>query len=316
MPVTLIVDGKGILMRETSSKNLPSENLLHHFLPQAKPEHFQCQIFEHEKNPGYRVSIARQDHIQQLLSTLAEQGVACRSVLCGIPVEREKLIEETQGDFQYASSTISTLEESSFRNLAWTLKNEFNPKWKFTAPTVPAHLIHRKEIRFFDLTKKLLLIVPSIILLSLIANLFIYDQLESEYVLAQSELEANKSLLDSIAQLEEMIQQRSMITGTSGTTGSIPAAYYADQIGTTIPHDITLSSLDIFPIIRDENSGKVLTLSFDTLMMEGSTSSSEALNKWIQNMNKLEWVDRVAIRGFQQSSPEETGNFEIQLITK
>jgi len=319
-PVTLCLAGKGVLERATDSKELFQDDIVSRFLPNANASEFSWQVYDSNDVNGYVINIARIDFVNGILNRFASQGIIAGQLLLGETVGKHEVNEAQWMALKTSNGLESILDQEQIQSDYGILKsmaqNQRNLSWKMSALNVSSAKTQAEEFRYFSWTKKVLLIVPAIVLVILIANLLYYDHLEQQFVSASAVIEANRSELDSITELETLLTERAKVLGDENGMASIPASYYSDQIGASVPGAIVLNKLDIFPIIYDEESNKAISMRYDSIWVNGTAKNSEALNSWIADMNKMDWLKAVNILNYEQNDIQEPAEFELMLTTK
>lgn len=316
-PIYLILSGSGSIIKDTNTKDLENGNLLKQLLPTASPDDFAYQVFEHESISGYRVCIARKAKIETALNDLIYLGVVVRKIIFCSP------LSPTSNDSPgmpsadtFAPAGIKHVNTVVYQDNIWMMQNELDRHWKYTSIELDGLAIHKREFQYFRFTKLALIAIAPVLLIILIINLLSYQQIEQEYVEYNSNLEVHKAVLDTIMKFEDIIRQRTLVTGNVEGTEHLPFAYYADQVGSTVPENVKLNVLDIYPIIYNQEDGAIKSFRFDTLEISGTAGSGKQLNDWVASLNRLNWVNVISIQNYQQLSIQEDGVFQLIISTK
>lgn len=312
LPVVVQIEGRGCLTKKVSRDDdgLFGEDIIQRVLPNANSQEFGFQVFVSEKESTSIASIIRIAVLDEVLQQFLENGLAIKRLIIGNLVDHIVSTNENTIPLKRLSGQNRIIPE--WINHLSAIEN--GTYWALSKVNSSAMSLHDKEMKFFRWTKKVLIICPIVLLISLIGNMLWYDHLESRYVASEAKIESSRSELDSIALLEGMLSEQARVLGSEKGFSSIPASYYSDRIGQSITPGITLSKLDIFPMMINTESGKVEKLKYDTIMATGLSNNSSALNNWVARINKLPWITGVNILDYNQTNTNEDGHFEL-LIT-
>jgi hypothetical protein len=318
VPVVLRIEGKGIVRKSLDENQYNEEQLLHQALPNARSEDFFIQIFQNIGSNQFHFNLSRKSNIENLLADFFQKKI----------VVKDLILHHEQDNFHYANSTVKG--KGSFK-LRWdefmsdpdydrmvSLSENCMSKRKVIHSTLRNDTLqlHTTEVINFKRTKRMLQIVPLSVFLLLFINLFCYNYFENKYMENKLITETYKVKLDSIDDLETQIKQKNELFGISGSTGSIPAAFYSDQVGATITESITLSALSVFPIEWDNDKKLVKKVRNDVITVKGTTTGGNELSLWIGKINSLDWIKGVEIVDFVQKSAQDEGIFELMITKK
>jgi Tfp pilus assembly protein PilN len=149
------------------------------------------------------------------------------------------------------------------------------------------------------------------IFLSLFANYFYQNHLNNDI----AELEQNlMSSNDNLALLERLDQEKTrkeqLISG-SGVTSSLFLSYYLDEIGQTVPKEIQLQEMKLFPLDGKIKNKQKVEVKQEQIIIEGTTLGNETLDNWIEEMDRFEWVRSVELLNYHEG---ENNRAEFKLL--
>jgi len=120
---------------------------------------------------------------------------------------------------------------------------------------------------------------------------------------------ASQEKLESLKQkVEEYQQLRSGLNEVKDQQG----AYLLDLIGQSVPKEIIFKSINLEAPDKIKE-GYQIKFNENLLTIEGKTTSTMALNKWIDKVSKSGWVDDVELMSYEDNK-ENRGNFKLQMF--
>lgn len=321
LPIFLCLDGKGIITRELENYSVGqyADQLISSILPNVNVSDFIIQLHQNSESGKHYASIGRKTAVDEVLENLAKLNVVVSKLLIGNTSdlsEGNSIKDEISFYHENKKVTMNSLILEQNLTVLSCAINERSGVWNTSIVVTKGFAFHQSEFKFFRMTKKVVVFFPFVLLFLLLANFFFYQFLESKYVRASASIETKKNELDSIALLESIIEQRAEFLGTGSGTNSIPASFYSDRIGETVPTEITLKSLDIFPVVVNQETREIESMRFDTISIKGQTLSSGVLNSWVRSIKQMNWIKGINILNYQQTSTKEFGDFELVVAVK
>ncbi len=161
------------------------------------------------------------------------------------------------------------------------------------------------QFRFFGLST-----VFSILFL-LVGNFFYLKSLNQDVADLEIELSLNNENLSVIDRLKQEKTRKEQLIQTSGINAKSFISFYIDEIGRTVPKNINLLELYVFPLKERLKEKRKVEISQENIEIKGVTQSSSVLDDWMEKMNRFEWVERVELINYTKS---ETNQAEFKLI--
>lgn len=129
-----------------------------------------------------------------------------------------------------------------------------------------------------------------------------------------------QSVLDNkryLKELEGRLDRSRSLLLNEGWMGSSKVSYYANRIAISVPNNILLDRLMMFPE-EEKKRGDFSRPKYidDQLIIVGRTNDDEALNKWVLTLNTLVFVERVTVRGFDREAGAKEAVFNLEVIIK
>jgi hypothetical protein len=132
------------------------------------------------------------------------------------------------------------------------------------------------------------------------------------------ELQTKQSLftgkLERMNELQRSIKEREAFLDKTGWKNSPHLSFYADRIGASIPREIRLSKLEVFPV-RQKSKGehKIVEIENKTILVTGLCTRPTVLNEWVVHMKMLKWVNEVTLEDYHFDALEKEGVFTVRV---
>jgi hypothetical protein len=327
IPVIVHVTGSGVLTRLTEYVSGYKEQLI---VNGDKDE-----FYFNSWHDGSRilVSFFRKNLIENLLSQLTEKKVFLLGVTCGIvpvlslasenelitldytihlidgtfvKVERnEELIQRTQlGGIFYDRdevllkgiySSLSSVNDSFEQGLVETevVKQRDN-------------YTQFKQFTFFGIT------VVSIIFFAVFGNYFYLNSLNQDLADLEVELTLHNDNLSLLETFKQEKTRKELLVDNSGVYQKHFLTFYLDKISGTIPTNIDLQELYLFPLKEALKEKRKVEIEKLTINIVGTTPTSELLEEWMNKLNRFSWIKSVQLVNYLKS--EKNASFKL-LIT-
>lgn len=152
-----------------------------------------------------------------------------------------------------------------------------------------------KDKKTFTSTLKLCL---GVLLLIFIGNLIVNTIANNKLnTLANTVSEVN-NLVSKVDALESNVNLKDKFIKDLGLSINPQFAYYADQIGETVPENIQLSEILINPIHKSIRKKKLIEFKKEVISISGYCSSPQDCNNWVEEIRKLHWAKNVELQEF------------------
>lgn len=337
LPIMLSIDGKGILHKKVNSDN--TEEILKKVMPGGSKEDFIIDSFPGSGNEFY-VSIARKDYVDGLIKKLSYPELYIIdlnvnplrvALLTGIFDELPSFFKsgcyEIQTDGRGFIAGFSKHDTDKPSERIYTFNgNELDSQYL---------LPFCNAIKFFTEDKKDILPGSiefqrsefhskryfaygglsslSLIFFILLMNFNLFTKLSEKKEQLDQTLISNKELLTKIEQLKEEISWKEKFLSRSGIIQNRLFSYLSDDIGASIPENISLEKLELHPVGSKIAPTKEIIFQPDILRVQGIAATSAALNNWIRELKKLNWTLDVIVENYLQPENSDAGAFTIEV---
>ncbi|SNT14091.1 hypothetical protein SAMN05421640_2480 [Ekhidna lutea] len=172
----------------------------------------------------------------------------------------------------------------------------------------------RKEFRFYNLYRKIILFAPTSLFLVLLINFAIFSYFQS----ANSELTIRHSIQlsegNEFKKLSNEVSQKEKMLNLSETNYARTITYYADQLGLSIVDGVKLTELEIYPLDQKSltNNQEYVFLT-GKIQVRGLCNEPENLTEWINQLNKLSWIQNISSPKYSWDVLLNKGEFEFEI---
>ena len=341
-PLCVSLNGKGIIHKRISATNDESfESLLNKALPNSHIEDFYVQKFTPEEEET-TLSVARRSIIDATINSFLLEGykvIACflgsfavQSALPLLQPENETSYELkfVNHEFLIRNGSISSYTSLSKNepekqiasdsiklssNLLIAFSSAFT--YFYTLDSVTTNISQvaaafkefNDEMKFKKTGSLALAFFFTILLLNFMVFGYLSEKIKSKSsnaLLSSSEL----SMIDS---MDRQVNERTLFLSKSGLSEPSRTSFYADKIAKDLPEEITLSSIAIHPLRKNDIDEKNLEFENKEILVSGISKYSLDVNEWIQVMRKKDWINSISIRTYRQKGEGKQGEFLIEI---
>lgn len=116
-----------------------------------------------------------------------------------------------------------------------------------------------------------------------------------------------------IIKLEELRNEKLKILNETRQSSKNFLSFYAYEIAKSVPGEVKLSDVNIFPVEKDVKSGKKIGINLTHIILKGTTLSESAFNEWIETLKRLKWIKTFEILSIKKDR-KGIQHFEIKVI--
>ena len=323
-PFHLHVMGTGVLSRKIDSVPNYMEDLI------ISGNQYDFIFTSYDDKNTIAASFFRRQLIKTELEFLTEQKVHLLGITSGeIPLftllnDEEVKFEFVLGKKEDKITEFKRLDEPTNRSV-W--QGEFFTKTQllakalfsnndakdenFTSSEALSFVKAQENFRQYSQFKTYGISLVGIILLSLVLNYFYQNNLNN--TVAQLELDLSLSE-DNLALLERLEQEKirkEQLVQSAGVNSPRFLSYYLDEIGRTVPKEINLHELKVFPLSNKLKNKHKVEVDQERISISGSTIGNEILDDWIEKMDRFEWIKSVELLGYLKN---EEGRADFKLV--
>lgn len=338
VPVSLVINGRGIMHRKFSTEDSSEEKVLQTMLPNAKPADFYFQVLENGSQSF--ASIARKSVADALLNHFraAQLQVICCSLgpfsaTCLLPMLSNingflalggfhlTIKENDITDFSSTAENTGSVLEIGNERVNSALALAYAAAFQVLVPGVnpvsalinyvDAERSEFKNARTFKLMGWGILIFCLGILL---INFICFTYLSEKNNLLLSKQASYQGMTSVLASLEKDVGEKEDFLRNAGWLLPSRTTLLSDRIGASVPVSVKLTALTIYPM--DEKQSRTLKKEvFNTsiVKIEGACSRPTDLNPWLSRMDVLPGISDANVTSYLYDTKERHGNFIITL---
>jgi len=112
--------------------------------------------------------------------------------------------------------------------------------------------------------------------------------------------------------LEKQKENKLNIINQTGIASSKYSAFYTYEIAKSVPSEINLNFLDIFPIEKEIKASEKVQLGLKIITIKGFTLNEPILNSWIEALKNFKWCNKLEIIAIKKDK-NNTTFFELQI---
>jgi len=323
VPYHLHVMGTGVLSRKTVSIPTYKEELV-------ISGNFDDFIFT-TYNDGTTIaaSFFRKELIAAAASEIEEQklhvlGITSGSVPLFTLIEEEEITFDfmlsKRGDkiqeFKRAESAVSKI---TWRDAFFTQKQLLAKALFSSLRSSNEHYANSEEdkngtakenYRQFSQFKTFGVAMLSMILLALMVNYFYQNSLNSQIAQLELDLSISNDNLSLLDRLEQEKLRKEQLVFNAGVNTSRFLSFYLDEIGRTVPKNINLHELNVFPLESKLKNKHKIEVDKESIRISGSTADNEVLDDWIEKMDRFEWIKSIELLNYLKNE-QERADFKL-----
>lgn len=118
-----------------------------------------------------------------------------------------------------------------------------------------------------------------------------------------------------ILDLEKQKENKQKLLQEAGFLSSKFLSFYSYEIIKDIPHDISLTNLNIIPVNQEIKATKKISFDAKTIIIKGETFNESSFNNWMEKLKKMSWLKNFEIISFKKDKKNKS-QFEIKITIK
>ena len=321
IPLHLVLSQRGII-----HKQLPhiGNNPLQQALPNAKTTDFYYHVYDFLNV----VSVVRLSVVNEILKGFEVQQFHVLNISLGdfgiyhlLPFIRDnENIQTATHQYHFEKNnngyhlrqfekvaidveneTITLGEERQDSRLLGAFAAAFDGLMIRTPINQPIELLENAQSEFVQ--KQLFKIsgfsVLGIFFIALLINFLLFSNYTDANQVLQLEVNLQQNTLQQLDSLKKEVEGKQAFLQNNTLNQTSKNSYYADEIAQTLPNDIQLTTLNIFPKQKEKRSAENTLPQFNQeIIIKGKTKESLSFNDWKKELENLDWTKSVKIIGF------------------
>lgn len=329
----LIINTEKVLTKETvlESNDL---NIVSKAFPSLKLEDFYYEILR--TNSKCFVSICRKDEIQKIISSFESHNIQILNFHIGYPSintivpyikERPILLPNMELEiqenelFSVQSKTndgeIIVVDDTKVHaKFLISLSGLFNYLQSQQAVSINSSTEQTKlkkaytEKNFF---KKGILVGVFFLLAIMLTNLVFFTTYFKDAEVLRQEAIISKNQQQLLLSKRKSISEKEKIVNNLLKGGTSKASFYINRIVFNKPSTIQFTTTEYQPLNRTIRPDKKIDYAPSKIKISGQSTDKNEFSNWIEDLEKLDWIERVTIINYGGSS-SGTNDFEISIL--
>lgn len=336
LPFFLIINTNQVIQKEVSGIEPSDEKLLHKAFPNTNWEEFYFEIWRLKTKSI--IAITRKSYLESIESNYKNQKITIAGISLGVCAIADIIDYTRETELRTNHQLISkqeqqqiiatSLEDSAITYTINDLEIENRQLLTFsgilrlimngTANT--GSIISYSDELYDTYNQKVffskgLKIMVGVLLGILLLNFVFFTHY---YKLAQETSETllvNKSSIEDVSKIKQrIIVKEEKVKNIVGKTSS-QSSLIINEIANKVPSSILLTELTLNPLEKKIKAEEPIVTTEKTIAISGTTIANEAFTHWVEEIEKLNWVDKVLITHFGKNEANET-EFSIKLTLK
>lgn len=331
LPIIINLDGKGILNKRIDlnnqsdlawQKNLDIQTLYYTSYSQKEVVHmsfcrdnFVEEYISALSSKGLKIIDV---YIGSFLSVLLEETLTIKNIVSGnlnLTIENSEIISFEKSDLD--NLTNYSIDNYSIDNYSLPL---FGVALNYFVESDSIQKTDRKQTNiedfvFFKGFNVLGITILVGFFIALLVSYFLIQYFGSKNAeLNMQNVYSNKSY-QQIVNLEKQKEDKIKIIKESGFLSEKHLIYYSYEILNSIPNSISLSELNIAPLIKEIKSNEKVEVEAGIVLISGQTIDEEEFNKWLNELKTFDWIVKFEIESLNKDKKSNT-KFKLRISIK
>ena len=336
-PINLCINGRGVLHKQMPSYQ-NEDQILQQVLPNADASQFILQTVP--TTDGIVASVIRKEIVLTICEELEQAGLWVLGCSLGsfdclyllpllngqltinTPLQSLTFNEDRQlTGFESTPKEIITEIEIGEQKINTSHLNAYAAAFGglIQIPSrLNIQLLHQNQEEF--LHKKIFtygsILSVAIILLCLLLNTGVYYFYKNKNQALGFSMLSSATKLSELDSLKDFVAKQNLLLNATSINQQTNTSYYADQIGASLPKELQLTEVSIFPLRgkeRDYNKEDLKKYDRSNILIKGLCKNSLIYNSWIKELQDMKWVAKTNHLNYKDIS-ENFAEFELQLI--
>ena len=325
-PVWLVVHSPQVLTKCIREQGTP-EQLVQRIFPDLNPDEFYLEMRTFKEVTA--LSICRKAYVDQLLNELKRLKINLLGFSLG-PQPLSWLLEVTSySSFTYTGHKLDITEEEARIEPAPLSNEEFDINGIRTSGTYLLSLgaalasffnTDTEATNFEDVLqtfkseyqngiffKNFARFGIGFLLVTLLINFFVFNHYYQKTEALQQTLQVNDANRTKLLQLNEEVTQKQKLVEDMIASSSSRSSFYLDQMISLMPATLLLNEVDYQPVQKRIKENEEILVSENQMRIYGTSVSSEDFSIWIEQLERLDFTNRVEVVNYGQTGKTEAG---------
>lgn len=170
-------------------------------------------------------------------------------------------------------------------------------------------IIYKRAFKYFGIS------ILAGFLISLLTSFFLIQYYSSKNAeLTIQNIYTDKNYQQTL-ELEKQKENKQKILLESGFSSSKFLSFYSYEIIKIVPHDVSLTVLEITPLTKEVKTNQKLIFESNTINVKGETFNESSFNIWMESLKKMNWLENFEIISLKKDKKNKS-QFEVKITIK
>ncbi|WP_308990634.1 hypothetical protein QLS71_004040 [Mariniflexile litorale] len=151
------------------------------------------------------------------------------------------------------------------------------------------------------------------ILIGLLFNFFVFNYYFEAVHSLQQTSQINQTTKQKLLELNGSVNKSQKMVDDMLKSSSSKSSFYVNAVIQGLPNSILLTEVNYQPLLKRIKSGQSIETDHNTMLVSGESNHSESFSKWIADLEVIDWVEKVEILHYEDTSTL-VSNFSLKLI--
>lgn len=328
LPLLFVVDGKGILNKKIDLQN--EKDI------QWKKNLDDSTIYFNDYTIAGSsfMSFCRKSAIDEYITDLKQRKIQVIDFYIGPlasvllqPVVKSNRIVSNDSVLDFDNNILNQISKSPELKQSYTFEGTTLTQYQlplFGAGI--AFITDTKEITKNDsgqLAREEIIYKKSFDLLAITILVVFFTSLLISYIAIQHYSSENIKLLEKdvflnethlqIKKLEAQKESKLNILTKSGQLSKHFLSYYAYELLKSVPVQITINQLDIFPLSKEIKENEKVNIESDIIIIKGVSGIEASFEEWLHELRRMSWIKNFEVISLKKDK-KDIQQFEIKII--
>ncbi|WP_281232425.1 general secretion pathway protein [Flavobacterium gelatinilyticum] len=326
LPFFLIINSSQVIQKEVSGIEASDEKLLHKSFPNTNWDDFYYEIWRLKTKSI--IAIARKSYVNTIIENYTNQKITAAGISLGV-CSIADIVEYTNQNKLYTNHQLISKEEDQILSLnsletavSYNINDlEIENRQLLAFSGILRLIVNNTSntgsiIAYSDelydnfnqktFFNKSIKIMVGVLLGILVLNFLFFSHY---YKLAQESSETllvNKSSIEDVSKIKQrIIVKEEKVKDIDGKMTS-KSSLIINEIAGKVPSSILLNELVFNPLEKKIKAEEPVLTKDKIITISGTTIANNDFTKWVEEIEKLKWVDKVLITHFGKNEENET----------
>jgi Tfp pilus assembly protein PilN len=342
IPVALVVNGKGVVVKKISLNGNEEQNLeqiISQYLPALNASDFYIQLYKQQDGPAF-IAISRKEQVDRIIAEIRNEKLELAAIFIGTPAVIGT--KPVWGNFNalHSSRHLCELSNNTLENISPLNSSEvtvkiddlgFSSVCTLAFAGGLAYLTRRKiavsgnaEIKSLEENhiekNKFRILLAACIAIAFaltVGNVIFYTSYFDKSNKLETELSVYQGKYDQINKLLNDYEKKKDLIENAGILNKNRLSEYADRIAKTLPDEVLLTEMNFNPKTeKDDSEDSLITFQNGQLTIKGNCNKSLIINEWVNVLKMQKFVRDVSLEKFAYNNDGVLPNYEIKVLTQ